>query len=461
MDRIENPSIPDLLERQRTFFATHRTRDVGYRLERLKLLRGTIRARLPEIVEALRQDLGKGEFESFSGEVMNCLDEIKLALGHLRSWAAPRKAPTPMALFKARSFVLSEPHGVALLMSAWNYPFQLAMNPLVGAIAAGNCCIVKPSESAPHTSKVVASIVRSCFEEGHCAVVEGGVDTSTALLKERFDFILYTGGSKVGKIVAQAAAGHLTPLVLELGGKSPCIVDDTADIEISARRIAWGKFMNAGQTCVAPDYLLVHGSVKAPLVSALKRQIEAFYGKDPQTSPDYGRIVNIQHFERIASLLDEGEIVWGGRTDRDRLYIEPTILEQVDWGDRIMQEEIFGPLLPVLEYQDLSDAIGQVNAHDKPLALYVFSRDRKVQRRVLAETSSGGCGINVTVQQMGNPHLPAGGVGGSGMGTYHGEAGFRTFSHERAVLDKSLFFDSSFVYPPYGRKVRLLKWLNG
>ena len=452
-----NLDYKNLLDKQRKYFLTGKTKDVEFRIKRLKALKEIIIKRNQEIMESLRKDFGKSEFETFSNEIMSSLEEIKLAIKKLHSWAAPRKVNTPIAYFKSSSRIYYEPYGVALIIGAWNYPFQLAINPLIGAISAGNCCIIKPSELAPNTSKLLSEIIKECFDEEYCAIVEGGAQETTALLNEKFDFILYTGSTHVGKIVAQAAAKHLTPVVLEMGGKSPCIIDNTADIEISARRIVWGKFLNAGQTCVAPDYLLVHKEVKDSLIKAIQKYIKDFYGDNPENSKDYCRIINEKHFDRLCALLEEGDIVAGGQTNRSQLYIEPTVIDHVTWNYPIMQEEIFGPILPIIEYEDLTNVIEMINAHEKPLALYIFSKNKKVQRKIVNETSFGGGCINTTVLHAGNPYLPFGGVGSSGMGNYHGKASFDTFSHQKGILNKSLIVDPKLIYPPYKNKVDILK----
>lgn len=448
-----------LLDRQRNWFATGRTKEIEFRIESLKLLKQTIINRADEIMFALEKDFGKSRFETFSSEIMITIEEINLAIKNLNSWAAPLKVKTPLIYFKAKSRIYYEPFGIVLVISAWNYPFQLTINPLIGAIAAGNCCVVKPSELSPHTSIIVASIIKESFPEEYCAAVEGGIDETTALLNEEFDFIHYTGSTRVGRIIAQAAAKHLTPVVLEMGGKSPCIVDNTADLKISARRIVWGKFLNAGQTCVAPDYLITHKAIKTPLLQAIKEQIKAFYGDTPEKSGDYCRIISQKHFDRLSAFLKKGTIINGGNTDPDQLYIEPTLLDNISWDDPVMQEEIFGPILPVLEYEDLSQAIAMVNAHSKPLALYFFSKDKKAQQRLIKEVPFGGGCINATLMHTANPHLPFGGVGESGIGSYHGRWSFETFSHKKSVLDKSTLIDPSLPYPPYKNKVNLLRGL--
>lgn len=331
------------------------------------------------------------------------------------------------------------------------------MNPLIGAIAAGNCCIIKPSELAPNTSAVVAKIIGSIYEEKYCTVVEVGGKESTFLLEQKFDMIHYTGSEQVGKIIAQAAAKQLTPVILELGGKSPCIVDSTADMEVSARRIIWGKFTNAGQTCIAPDYLLVHHTVKDQLIAELQKQLIEFYGDSPETSSDYSHIVNRKHFDRIVSILNDVDIVIGGKSDEKKLYIEPTIVNNVKWDDPIMKDEIFGPILPILTYYDLDEIIKIINLRSKPLALYYFSKDKNSQQKIINEVPFGGGCINATLIHNATPTMPFGGVGNSGIGNYHGKYSFDAFSHQKSILKKSLKVDSRFPYPPYRNKVKLIK----
>ena len=441
------PAIPALVQQQRAFFRTGATRPVDFRIAQLQSLKQAIIRYQDAIVAAAKADLGRPAFEAYFEIAV--ISEINHTLKQLRSWMKPRRVGTSIDQFPASAWIQPEPLGVALIIGPWNYPFQLTLWPLVGAIAAGNCAVLKPSEQAPHTSAVVAELIRSIYDPHVVAVVEGDVAISQALLAEQFDHIFFTGGTAVGRLVMAAAAQHLTPVTLELGGKSPCIVDADIHLDHAARRIVWGKFINAGQTCIAPDYLLVDRRIKEPLLSAIRACLQEFYGEDPAQSPDYGRIVNQRHFARLVAFLDSGEIVVGGDTDPATRYFAPTVLDRVRWDSPAMQEEIFGPLLPVIEYEELEEAIALVNARPKPLALYFFSRDLEKQARILAETSSGGVCINDTVMQVGVAGLPFGGVGDSGMGRYHGKATFDTFSHFKSVLRKGLWLDLRWRYAPY------------
>lgn len=450
-------SFSDLLEQQRKFFASGATQSLDFRLEQLERLKQAIIGHQDAIVAAARSDLGRPEFEAYFE--IGMLAEIKLALKQLRAWVKPKRVAASLEQFPASAWIQPEPLGVVLIIGPWNYPFQLMISPLVGAIAAGNCAILKPSELAPATSRAVATMMAEWFEPTYIAVVEGGVETSQALLAERFDHIFFTGGIRVGRIVMEAAAQYLTPVTLELGGKSPCIVDREVPLERAAKRIAWGKFINAGQTCIAPDYVLVDRSIKGAFLEHLRGVIQGFYGTDPAQSPDYGRIVGDRHFERLSGLLQSGggQIVVGGQTDATQRYIAPTVLEGVQWDDPIMEEEIFGPILPVLDYDDLDRAIAHINARPKPLALYLFSTNSQKQERVLQATSSGGVCLNDTVMQVGVWSLPFGGVGDSGIGAYHGKASFDTFSHFKSVLKRQFWLDLNWRYAPYQGKLGFLK----
>jgi aldehyde dehydrogenase (NAD+) len=450
--------VQSLLNQQRNFFATGQTKDLNFRIDQLKLLKQAILERQTEIMAAVHADLGKPEFEAYLTEI-GVTQEIDHAIKHLRTWAKPQKVSTSITTFPARAEIRPEPLGVVLIISPWNYPFQLMISPLVGAIAAGNCALLKPSELAPHTSKIITTLIRSVFMPQHVAVVEGGIEASQVLLDEPFDHIFFTGGTAIGKVIMAAAAKHLTPVTLELGGKSPCIVDTDINLEHTARRIVWGKFMNAGQTCVAPDYLLVHRQIKPALIAAIQKTIREFYGDDPYRSPDFGRIISPRHFSRLAGLL-QGNILIGGETKAEEKYIAPTVMEAT-WESPVMADEIFGPILPVVEYGDVGEAIAHINARPKPLALYLFSKNKQIQSRVLNETSSGGVAINETVMQIAPSTLPFGGVGGSGMGNYHGKFSFDTFSHRKSVLYKPFWLDLKMRYAPYAGKMGLMKRMMG
>jgi aldehyde dehydrogenase (NAD+) len=451
--------IPEIIQKQRQFFATGKTKNLEFRLEQLKLLKQAILDRQEAIVAAVNADLNRSEFEAYF-EIAS-ISEINYALKHLKSWAKPKKVPTPIDQFPASAKIFPEPLGVVLIIGPWNYPFQLMISPLVGAIAAGNCAVLKPSELAVNTSRVVTELVENTFAPAYITSVEGGVETSQQLLAEKFDHIFFTGGTKIGKIVMEAAAKHLTPVTLELGGKSPCIVDATVDIDRAAKRITWGKFINAGQTCIAPDYLLVDRRIKSDLLDSIKKYVGEFYGDDPSQSPDYARLINQNHFERVASFLGDGKAIVGGQTKPEERYIAPTVLDEVNWAAPVMQDEIFGPILPVLEYIDLNEAIAQINQRPKPLALYLFSKDQQTQQQVLERTSSGGVCLNDTVMQISVTELPFGGVGESGIGSYHGKASFDTFSHYKSVLKKGWWLDLDWRYAPYTGKLDLIKRVIG
>lgn len=460
----ETPSrtIVKLSSDQRAYFQKGETRQLDFRKAQLKRLKLAIEARETLILEALQKDLGKSSFEGYASESGIVLEEIKHALKWLPRWMSERSVPVPLAQFPAYASITPEPFGNVLIIAPYNYPFHLAIAPLVAAIAAGNTAIIKPSELVPHTSAIIRDLIGQTFAEEYIAVVEGGRATNTSLLKQRFDMIFFTGGTAVGKIVMQAAAKHLTPVVLELGGKSPCIVDDSVNLKTAARRIAWGRFWNAGQTCVAPDYLLVQRSVKDRLLPEIKASIEQFYGTDPRASKDYGRIVNQRHFERLSKYLKNGKVFTGGQTNSRERYIAPTVLVDVKATSPVMQEEIFGPILPVMEYENAGEAIEFVNSRPRPLALYLFTANRQFEREVLARTSFGGGCINDTMVHLSVPDLPFGGVGDSGMGAYHGRMGFEAFSYKRSVLHRSRWIDIPLRYPPFnGQKFRLLKKFMG
>lgn len=451
-----NVPIPELIQAQRKFFATGKTRDRDFRIQQLQALERAIVANQDKIVAAVQSDLGRAAFEAYF-EIAT-LSEIKLALKQLKKWMKPRRVTTSLDVFPASAWVQPEPLGVALIIGPWNYPFQLMMSPLVGAIAAGNCAILKPSEYAPEMSKLVTELVRSTFDSDYIAVVEGDAQTSQELLAQKFDHIFFTGGTEIGRIVMQAAAKHLTPVTLELGGKSPCFVDASVRLDYAAKRIAWGKFINAGQTCIAPDYILVDAAVKDEFVVQLKKAIGELYGENPAVSPDYARIVNQRQLDRLKGLLGSGTIVIGGQVNDADRYLAPTVLDNVDWNDSVMESEIFGPILPILTYDNLDNAIALVNERPKPLALYIFSKSDNVQTTIVNTISSGGVCINDTVLQVSVGNLPFGGVGDSGTGSYHGKASFDTFSHDRSFLKRSILFDLDWRYAPYtDDRVKFLK----
>ncbi len=453
--QTESVASDTTLQTQRTFFATGQTKPYEYRLAQLEKLKSAILERQDAIVQAAKDDLGRPEFEGYFE--IGVRAELSYVLKRLKKWMKPQKVNLPIAQLPGSAWVQPEPLGSVLIIGPWNYPFQLVISPLIGAIAAGNCAIVKPSELAPATSKVVAELIESTFSPEYVAVQEGGVEASRSLLAQKFDHIFFTGSTRIGQIVMEAAAKHLTPVTLELGGKSPCIVDSDIKLEVAVRRIVWGKFLNAGQTCVAPDYVLVHRDIRPAFVDALKTTIEETYGEDPSQSPDFSRMVSDRQFERVVGLLGDEEIVVGGQSDRERKFIAPTVLDNVAWDAPIMEEEIFGPVLPVLEYEKVEDAIAFINSKPKPLALYLFTNSKSLEKQVLSSTSSGGVCINDTVLHLAIWGMPFGGVGNSGIGAYHGKTSFDTFSHAKSVLKKPFWLDLDWRYPPYASKLEFFK----
>ena len=426
-----------LIEAQRAFFSTGATKRPAFRRCALAALHKAILQRESDIADALYADLHKSAYESYLCETGLVLSELSYMEKHLNAFARTRRVPTPMAQFGAESVVIPEPLGTALIMSPWNYPFMLAIEPLVGALAAGCCAVVKPSAYAPATSRVIGELIGSTFPAKYVAVVEGGRAENAALLEEKFDAIFFTGSVGVGRLVMEKAARHLTPVTLELGGKSPCIIDETADLPLAARRLAFGKYLNAGQTCVAPDYVLVQESVRDALLELLPRQIEAFYGKDPLDCPDYGRIVNEKHYQRLMGLTGSGRVVCGGTGRAETLQIAPTVLADVSPESPVMQEEIFGPVLPVLSYRTIDEAAAFVNARPKPLALYLFTSDAETEQYIMQACSFGGGCVNDTVVHLATSEMAFGGVGESGMGSYHGQRSFDTFTHYKSVMRQS------------------------
>jgi aldehyde dehydrogenase (NAD+) len=440
-------TLRELVENQRTFFIHGNTLEYDFRKDTLKKLKKMLKDNESEIYYALKQDLNKSKHEAFTTELGFLYSEIDFALKHLKNWMASEKVPSPLSHKGSTSYILKEPYGVVLVISPWNYPIHLALAPAIAALAAGNCVIIKTSEHAKSTSFLLASLIQTTFDSSLIHVVEGDKDTSQALLEERFDYIFFTGSTKVGKKVMKAASEHLTPVTLELGGKSPAIIDHDAKVNIAAKRIAWAKFTNAGQTCVAPDYLYVHDDIKFKFMKAMVKHIKDLYGKHPLYNEDYTKIISEEHFARLVSYLDNGNIIHGGKYDTSTHLIEPTVIDKITWEDPIMQEEIFGPILPVLTFKNIEEALYKIKQKEKPLALYYFGENEKIQQQVIEFISFGGGAINDAVYHLANPFLPFGGVGHSGMGAYHGKYGFDTFTHEKGILKQTTKFDLPFRYP--------------
>ncbi|MEW7908722.1 aldehyde dehydrogenase [Staphylococcus aureus] len=443
----------------KAFFNTQQTKDISFRKEQLKKLSKAIKSYESDILEALYTDLGKNKVEAYATEIGITLKSIKNARKELKNWTKTKNVDTPLYLFPTKSYIKKEPYGTVLIIAPFNYPFQLVFEPLIGAIAAGNTAIIKPSELTPNVARVIKRLINETFDANYIEVIEGGIEETQTLIHLPFDYVFFTGSENVGKIVYQAASENLVPVTLEMGGKSPVIVDETANIKVASERICFGKFTNAGQTCVAPDYILVHESVKDDLITALSKTLREFYGQNIQQSPDYGRIVNLKHYHRLTSLLNSAQmnIAFGGHSDEDERYIEPTLLDHVTNDSAIMQEEIFGPILPILTYQSLDEAIAFIHQRPKPLSLYLFSEDENATQRVINELSFGGGAINDTLMHLANPKLPFGGVGASGMGRYHGKYSFDTFTHEKSYIFKSTRLESGVHLPPYKGKFKYIK----
>ena len=454
---MTNQEIQALLEKQRTYYRSGATIPVSFRMEQLKKLYRAVKRREKEIAAALKSDLGKSGYESFMCESGLVLTEISYMLRHGRRFARRKTVYTPLAQFASHSYKQPVPYGNTLIMSPWNYPFLLTIDPLADAIAAGNTVIVKPSAYSPATSALIADIVAECFPEEYVAVVKGGRAENAALLEQKFDMVFFTGSQAVGKEVLRHCAEHLTPAVLELGGKSPCIVDETADIPLAAKRIVFGKYLNCGQTCVAPDYILCHASVKEQFVAEVIRQVKKQYGEDPLANADYGKIINEKHYRRLMGLIDPSKVVLGGNADAKTCRIAPTVMDSVTREDAVMGEEIFGPIMPILTYESFDEIVDDLQGRDKPLALYLFSRDKAHIRRVREELSYGGGCINDVVIHLATSGMAFGGVGESGMGGYHGRAGFEAFSHMKSIVDKKTWLDLPMRYQPY--KSRIYEWL--
>ena len=444
---VEMEQLKEILDKQRRFFATGKTKNLDFRIAQLEILREAIISREPQIMEALKKDLNKDAFDSYTTEIGMVLNELTMIKKNLAKWDKPKKKRTPLIHFPASSHIYNDPYGLALIISPWNYPFQLAFAPLIGAVAAGNCAVLKPSEFSYHTSLVIESLVKECFDEEYITVICGEKEVTQKLLEEKFNYIFFTGSVPVGRIIMSAAAKHLTPVTLELGGKSPCIVDETADLALTAKRIVWGKFMNAGQICVAPDYILVDQRVKKSLIGEMKKVIVDFYGKDPHLGEKYPKIINEKQYQRLVDMLVDQDIIWGGGSNKEALKIEPTLVDNLTWDNPLMEDEIFGPILPILEFQDMEEVVAMVNQHPKPLALYLFTKSKRAEELILRNISFGGGCINDVVMYLVNFHLPFGGVGDSGMGAYHGKYSYETFSHQKSILKKSNILDIPLRYP--------------
>lgn len=451
-------TIEEKVKAQREFFMTHTTLDVNYRIAYLKKLKEVILQKEGQILEALQKDLGKSSQEAYMCEVGLTLAELTYQLKHIRKWSKRRKYKTDLSNMIGKSFSLREPYGVVLVMSPWNYPFMLSLEPLIGAVAAGNCCVLKPSAYAKETSQVLADIIQEVFPPEYVTAVQGGRAENTALLEQRFDYIFFTGGVSVGKLVMEKAAAHLTPVTLELGGKSPCIVEKSANLAMAARRIAFGKYLNCGQTCVAPDYLLIDESIREEFVELFIKEIKKMYSENPFENPDYGKIINEKHFERLNGLICPDKVVYGGSSKKETLQIEPTVMVDVTPEDAIMQEEIFGPILPILTYRTIEEVESFVTSREKPLACYLFTENKTVEERILRNLSFGGGCVNDTVVHLATSEMGFGGVGNSGMGDYHGRKSYETFTHEKSIHKKSTDFDLEIRYQPYKEtKMKFLK----
>lgn len=449
--------IRTIIKSQRDYFKIGETRNIQFRIDRLKSLKNAINKYQDEILFALKLDLNKSDLEGYTTEIGTSLKEIDFAIKNIKKWSKKKYRRASIINFPSRNYTQSCPFGIVLIISPWNYPFSLAIQPLIGAISGGNCAVVKPSEFSPNVSSVIAKMIEECFDEEYVKVIEGDKEVNQKLLDEKFDYIFFTGSPRVGQIVMEAASKNLTPVTLELGGKSPCIVCSDADISVAAKRITWGKCSNSGQTCVAPDYLLVHKDKKNELVNEIIKTIEKFYGDNPIDSDDYGKIINEGHFQRLIGYLEKGEILSGGKYNRDKLSIEPTIIGNITFEDKIMNEEIFGPILPVLEFEDIDEVFEIIDKNPTPLALYLFTKSSDLEKRIVENISFGGGCINDTIMHVSSHSLPFGGVGESGMGNYHGKWSFKAFTYEKSILKKATWIDIPLRYPPYGNK---LKWIK-
>ena len=441
--------IHKVVKLQREYFETGATKDIKFRIKTLKKLKDNLIAMDAEICEALKLDLGKSSSESYMSEIGMVLSELNHTIKHLRKWAKNKPVKTPLAQILAKSYITYEPYGVVLIIAPWNYPFLLSIDPLIGAICAGNTVVLKPSKESPNVGLVVKKLIDKTFSESHAYVVQGSSEANRVILEEKYDYVFFTGGAKVGKMVAEKCGANLTPCSLELGGKSPCIIDKNVNLKLVCRRLAFGKFLNCGQTCIAPDYCLVHEDIKKEFLQTLKTTIAEMYGEKPLENPDYGKIINKSQFEGLCEYLKDGKIVCGGKFSAETLQIEPTVLDKIKLTDPVMSQEIFGPILPVLTYKEERDILKITKSYEKPLALYVFSNNKKFTNWVLTNISFGGGCINDTIMHIANPNLGFGGVGGSGMGKYHGRFSFETFSNARSIVRKYNILDVSARYQPY------------
>ncbi len=449
--------IKSIVESQKAYFHTGKTLPYAHRAEALKKLKRVLVEREEDLFSALESDFRKPPFESFVSETGYLQKDIEHTLTHLHEWMRPERVSGTFLSFPSKSKIYKEPYGVCLVISPWNYPIQLALAPAISAIAAGNTVIIKPSEHAPATAALIAEIIASCFSPQFVAVIQGEVPETTALMEEPLDYVFFTGSPEVGKIIMRLAAEQLMPHTLELGGKSPCVVDKSANLSLAAKRIAQGKFFNAGQTCIAPDYVLVDATIQANFITELKKCLQDFYGNDPKQSGDYARIIHKRHFDKLKGYIDNGEVAIGGETDSDELFISPTVMVNVNQDSPVMKEEIFGPVLPVLPYSREEEIVPFVRKYSKPLAMYHFTSNRSLKKKLREQLSFGGGAVNDTLEHLINPNLPFGGVGVSGLGAYHGKFGFDAFSHAKGVLEKSGWLDIPLKYPPYTKKLGLIR----
>lgn len=450
----------ELIQKQRSFFATQQTKDIAFRKKALKRLRKEIIAREDDICDAVYADFKKPRFETYGTETQFLLAELKTVLKNIDHWARPERKSAILMNWPSTDWIYNEPYGAVLIIAPWNYPFQLALAPLIGAIAAGNTAVIKPSEATPHTASIISQIIAAVFDPEHVSVVEGGVQETQELLAQHWDYIFFTGSTKVGKIVYESAAKHLTPVTLELGGKNPCIVDQTASIDLAAKRIVWGKFLNAGQTCIATDYILVHSSIKEQLIESLKKYITKSYGENVEKSPDFSRIVNQGHYARLISMLESEEVIFGGASKDGENFLAPTLVNEPSLESKLMEGEIFGPILPIIAYDTDEDIQRYISNYGKPLAVYVFSNRKKFQEKIIHTYSYGGGVINDTILQITNKDLPFGGVGSSGIGAYHGKTSFAMFSHQKGIVKKANWLDAPLRYPPYNLPMKIVKMIK-